>query len=110
MRSLQHNEDVLAKARKRPFDCCTSMSVLNVIDTKEARIKHIRLCFDALKAKGSAFFKVWAGNRSGIAAKSEGRFQSNLDAAHYISEVEEVFGKEAVQLVDETTIRAIKEL
>jgi hypothetical protein len=46
MRSQDHNEKVLQKAREIPFDCCTSISVLNVIDTSDARLKHIKICYD----------------------------------------------------------------
>lgn len=41
MRTNEHNEKILKLAKKRPFDSCTSISVLNVINLKESRIKHI---------------------------------------------------------------------
>jgi len=110
MRDEQHNEWALAQAQIKLFDCSTSISVLNVIDTEQARYVHIKICFDVLKEGGSAFFKVWPGNGSGIGCKSENSYQSNKDATHYVDEIKNVFGSENVMLVDNKTIKAIKKI
>lgn len=107
MRSPEHNEKVLKAAQTAPFDCCTSISVLNVIDSVDARLHHVKICYDVIKVGESAFFKIWSGDKTGIAQKSEGRYQSNQTAAFYVDEVRQVFGDE-VFLVDETTIKAVK--
>ncbi len=108
MRSSEQNEKVLQQVQKNPTDCCTSISVLNVIDSIEDRLAHIRLCHDKLKPGGQAFFKVWPGDGSGISLKEKGRFQSNQGASYYMQDVEKVFGKGNVFLIDNKTIKAIK--
>ena len=42
-------------------DVATSISVLNVIETKAHRIRHIKQVYASLKKGGLAFFKIWAG-------------------------------------------------
>lgn len=108
MRTKEHNDYVLYLARNKKFDCCTSISVLNVIDTVEGRSTHIQLCYDVLKENGSAFFKVWPGDRSQIERKQKDSYQSNQDATHYLAEIKNVFGDNNVVLIDDKTIKAIK--
>ena len=108
MRTKEHNDYVLSLARNKKFDCCTSISVLNVIDTEDARSEHIRLCHNVLKENGSAFFKIWPGNKSGVEHKENGRYQSNQNATYYISEIKKIFGTDNVMLIDDKTIKAIK--
>ncbi|MFI5332989.1 MAG: hypothetical protein ACHQVS_02720 [Candidatus Babeliales bacterium] len=108
MRTKEHNEYVLYLARHKKFDCCTSISVLNVIDIQDARLVHIQLCYDVLKENGSAFFKVWPGDRSGVELKEKGRYQSNRDATYYVAEIKKIFGENNVTLIDDKTIKAIK--
>ena len=108
MRPQPHNEAVLKQVQESSFDCCTSISVLNVIDSAAARAIHINLCYNALKEKGTAFFKVWPGDKSGIPLKSDDRYQSNQEAATYLNEIQKVFGAGNVDLINEKTIKAIK--
>lgn len=108
MRTKEHNDYVLDVARTKKFDCCTSISVLNVIDTASSRLAHIQLCYDVLKENGSAFFKVWPGDKSGVEHQEQGRYQSNQDASYYIAEIKKIFGNDNVMLVDDKTIRALK--
>lgn len=84
-------------------DVTTSLSVLNVIDNSAARIRHIRVMFDALKPGGIAYFKVWAGlwpNRgSGVPDYDTTRrtFQANAWADKFIEDVAVVFSDSNVQ-------------
>jgi len=108
MRSQPHNNFVLVVAKRGLFDCCTSLSVLNVIDCPFARSHHIQLCYQSIKNKHTAFFKVWPGNGSGIPIKANGRYQSNCHSWFYIKEIQDVFGIENVKLINDKTIVAIK--
>lgn len=110
MRPLEHNENALEQAQIKPFDTCTSISVLNVINTIKSRLAHIKICDKILKANGLAFFKVWAGNKSQIPTEVEGGYQSNKDIEGYIDEVKEAFGAGNVYLDSENKIiKAIKQ-
>ena len=97
-RSIEHNEKVLQLAKQNPFDTATSMSVLNVINSKESRMAHIQLMFDSLRTGGIAFFKVYKGNNSGKEKYGQNRFQSNRGAETYANEVIEIFGKNNTQV------------
>lgn len=98
MREQAHNEKVLETARQRPFDSCTSISVLNVIDQAEARIEHIKLCRSVVKECGKVFFKVWPGNGTGISQTKEDSFQSNKDLKDYFQEIASVFGRNNISM------------
>jgi hypothetical protein len=39
----------------------TSISVLNVIDTRYSRLQHCRVVYNCLKTNGTAYFKIWPG-------------------------------------------------
>jgi len=93
MRPDEHNAHLLAKAIERPFDSCTSISVLNVIDQEDARLEHIKLCYAVVKECGKVFFKVWPGNGTGMPEKKKGSFQSNKNMEAYVKEIENVFGR-----------------
>ncbi|MDR3550481.1 MAG: hypothetical protein P4L31_03645 [Candidatus Babeliales bacterium] len=108
MREQEYNESVLECARQHPFDCCTSLSVLNVIDTLESRMEHISLCFMVLKRGGYTFFKVWPGDGTGIPLKTACEYQSNQNASYYLDEIKLIFGAENVVLIDDKTIKALK--
>ncbi len=98
MRAEHHNSKVLAAAKERPFDSCTSISVLNVINLEEARIEHIKLCKSVVKECGKVFFKVWPGDGSGIGKTQEDSFQSNRNLESYIKEIASVFGSKNVRI------------
>lgn len=80
-------------------DVVTSMSVLNVVQEREARAEHLRLLRQAVRPGGLALFKVWAGfwpeRGSGRPTVDEAResFQANAWASAFLPEVEEVFGQ-----------------
>jgi hypothetical protein len=107
LQSFDHSNKVLALIKTQKFDMSTSMSVLNVIDTLELRLEHTQLTFDFLKENGVAFFRLWPGDSTGIARKTDISVQSNKPASCYVHEVALIFGKNNVFLVDEKTIEAI---
>jgi hypothetical protein len=78
-------------------DMATSMSVLNIIPTREDRIRHISVMHRALKRGGLAVWKVWAGSwphrGSGVATfdVDRGVFQANKWAHEFLPEVAAVF-------------------
>ena len=92
-RTLAHNENVLA--RSGAYDSVTSISVLNVIETREDRKAHIRQALHALKPHGVAFFKIYEGDLS----KIRSNFQNNSSTEAYLSEIEDIFGREQVTLI-----------
>lgn len=92
-RSEAENQFALKELEKQNFDTATSNSVLNVIDSQEARKTHIVLSCRALKKGGIAYFKVFPGDETSIEKRSSGSYQSNRFAVSYQAEVEEIFGK-----------------
>jgi SAM-dependent methyltransferase len=109
-RSKQHNDRILGLAAKGNFDSATSMSVLNVIDNRDARMKHIQLMHSALKPGGKAYFKVYRGDNSGreLLDPQHNRYQSNRGVKTYLDEVTEIFGKDVTVDKDRNLIIAIK--
>jgi hypothetical protein len=97
-RSKAHNRWVRAQAKRRPVDVCFSISVLNVIDTPEARVKHLRLCRRLVKPLGQVFFKVWPGDGSGKGAVRSSGYQSNAPLECYLEEIQTVFGESHTHL------------
>jgi hypothetical protein len=104
MRTKEHNRKVLRLAEKRPFDSCTSISVLNVINLQQDRIEHIKLCKSVIRECGKVFFKVWPGNGSGIGQVKGGYFQSNRNLDSYLKEIESIFGSDNVKMDKENKI------
>jgi hypothetical protein len=98
MRSDAHNQRVLKLATHRPFDSCTSISVLNVIDSRHARLDHLRQCRSVIKETGKVYIKVWPGNGRGISVTTDTSYQSNLGLKHYVAECEAIFGRRNVKL------------
>lgn len=96
-RSKEHNAAVIDQVKKAPVDSVTSNSVLNVIIDDQKRNDHIKLAFNSLKSGGISFFKVWRGNNSGISDPE--KFQSNKEAKHYVHEIQEIFGRDNVELI-----------
>lgn len=109
MRTKEHNKEILKAAEERPFDSCTSISVLNEINLKRSRIEHIKLCRSVIKECGKVFFKVWPWDGTGVEKIKEDSFQSNRNLESYLKEIESVFGTENVK-IDKTNeiIIAIK--
>jgi hypothetical protein len=61
-------------------DVATSISVLNVIETRAHRTRHIKQVHSSLKKGGLAFFKIWAGFWPGRGSGAPGIFLSPLHA------------------------------
>ena len=109
-RSQEHNAWALALVHNEGgADIATSMSVLNVIDTRAARIAHVSTLFGCLRQGGVAYFKVWAGSGalrgSGSATIDEDRgvYQANAFASAFEIEVRSVFG-DAVEVIEEMNL------
>jgi len=100
MREEIHNQAVLKEAAKNPFDSSLSISVLNVIDEKNARHEHIKLCQGVIKNNGNVFFKVWPGDGTDIPEYKDGYYQSNHSLTFYINEIQDVFGRNNVYVND----------
>lgn len=106
LRSQEHNEKVQQMVLLQSgADIVTSLSVLNVICDVHSRLTHISTVHDALKFKGVAYFKIWAGmyplRGTNIAYHDENRgvYQANAWAKVFKEEVEFVF-KEGNVFVD----------
>ena len=92
-RSEEENKKVLEQVEQGSFDTASSMSVLNVISTIEARREHLQLIYRALKPGGRAYFKIYKGDGSGIEFKGDGRYQVNQGAEFFLPEITAVFGR-----------------
>jgi len=92
-RTEQENVKVLSKVHTHTFDTSTSMSVLNVIDTLPARLNHIFLSCEAIKAFGTAYFKIFENNGTGKEEWNTYGYQANRPTQEFQKEVEGVFGK-----------------
>ena len=104
-RSFEHNQQIIKDVCLSVFDTSTSNSVLNVIDTREARLHHIKLSYTSLKKNGIAYFKTWFGNKSGKEGKDVNQqFQHNKKINWYLKEIQEVFGNENVTLDTEREV------
>lgn len=98
-RSIEHNMYVQELIQRRNGACMvTSMSVLNVIEDREDRLKHIVLLYRILKKNGYACFKVWRDrNKSNsITDIEKNTFQSNKHIDEYLDEIKCVFGERYV--------------
>ncbi|CDR33417.1 hypothetical protein [Criblamydia sequanensis] len=104
MRTAEHNNLVLQEAKLKPFDSCTSISVLNVINLIKSRMEHIKLCKSVVKECGKVFFKVWPGDGSGIEKVNANCFQSNRTLETYLDEIKKVFGSKNVKFDSERKI------
>ena len=87
-RSKDHNLKALSSG---PFDSITSMSVLNVIDNDENRLKHIVLTHRLLKPGKCAYFKIYEGNKSGIPKQQDKSHQENKLTADYVPIISNVY-------------------
>ncbi len=105
-RDARHNEAVLrdssnAAQNARLYDSVTIFSVLNVIETADARREVISLARRHLKPNGKAYFRIYEGNGSGVhtAAGENGKrySQTNLKTSAYLSEIAAVFDAELVE-------------
>jgi hypothetical protein len=93
-RSAEHNTQAAARIRDGQADTATVNNVLNVIKEKDARERVIAQAADALKSKteGTAYFKIYTGDRSGTPKATRAGWQNNKSAQAYVKEIEQYFG------------------
>eukprot|EP00835_Amoeboradix_gromovi_P001227 NODE_51_length_27121_cov_0.309452.p13 type:complete len:184 gc:universal NODE_51_length_27121_cov_0.309452:17201-16650(-) len=87
-RSVEHNVRVLSSG---PYDSVTSISVLNVIDTSENRLKHVKLSYEMLKPGKCAYFKIFEGDQTGISYTENKRHQENKLTSCYVELIKQVY-------------------
>lgn len=107
-RTVEQNRLVEALLEDRQIDYITSMSVLNVIPTPDARLAHIQMAYDLVKPGGRVYFKVWSGppNLRGQSFSEyfdSGGYQSYVYASEYFDEIVSIFGQDAVTVIDDHT-------
>ena len=91
-RDFSHNMQVVERVKKEGADSVTVNNVLNVIPEESNRKTVIQQAFQALKPDCYAYFHIYEGNKTGEGAPSgQGRWQNNLKADHYVSEISSVF-------------------
>jgi hypothetical protein len=97
-RSLEHNQKVISLVRGGQCTTVTVNNVLNVIKEPELRDRVIRQAADAVAWHGTAYFLIYAGDKTGvsrvtIACKGEASvWQENRRAETYIAEIAKHFG------------------
>ena len=94
-RYMSDNERILDELVEK-VDVVTSMSVINVIESKEERRKHYELANRCVKRDGVVYFKVWSGywpyrGTGEPIINDKGVYQSNRWPEYYRWELEEVF-------------------
>lgn len=92
LRSSKDNINI-SNNLKNKYDSCVSISVLNVIENKNERIEHIKLCYSCLKENGKAFFIIYKGDNSNISSTNKNYYQHNKDIDFYINDIKTIFGK-----------------
>jgi hypothetical protein len=94
-RTIEHNNQVVARIANGQADTATVNNVLNVI--KEARVRQLVIAqaANAVKPGGTVYFKIFEGNRTGEGASPKTKpdnWQENRKAADYLPEIENRFG------------------
>jgi len=102
-RSLEHNSSVQHLIKRSKFDTVTSISVLNVIGLDEPKFGykskqfHIMTAYNALKSGGTAYFKIWEGDKTGNPGihciHPEYGWQMNIPICDYLSLIGEWFDR-----------------
>ena len=98
-RSKDHNRKAQDEIVKQGgADITLSISVLNILESKVSRHRHISIVYESLRKGGRAYFKIWAGmwpyRGLGKASYDDARhvLQLNRWASDYLEEIEQVFG------------------
>jgi len=89
-RTKEFNEETL-KDFFGSADSATIANVLNVIKEGPAREDLLKFISKSIKPKGSAFFGIYEGNKSGIGAPTSKGYQRNLPASGYLEEISKYF-------------------
>lgn len=96
-RTKEHNDKVLAHFQYgHGADTITCNNVLNVIDSIEEIKKVIRHCTQLLHPAGTAYFKIYEGDKSGQGKQTkQDCYQRNEKADAYIPLIQAVFAEVA---------------
>lgn len=79
-RTLQHNAAVIKATVPNKADTVTCANVLNVIMEAAIRDEVVSNCKKALKPKGTAYFYIYEGDRTGFLKVNENRNSCQLNA------------------------------
>lgn len=92
-RTNTHNNRISKMFKKNPADVVTVNNVLNVIDSRDARIGVIQSAYDYLSDDGYAIFLCYKSGKKGAAGKDidTGNYQTDMKLSEYKPEVDEVF-------------------
>jgi TP901 family phage tail tape measure protein len=89
-RTKEFNDETL-KQFFGTADTATIANVLNVIKEGPAREDLLKFISKSIKPKGSAYFGIYEGNKSGIGAVTSKGYQRNLPADKYLEEISKYF-------------------
>lgn len=79
-------------------DTCTLSNVLNVIDTREARLACLKYAWDHMKVGGTLYVTVYEGDKSCVGRRTKADcWQNNLPLRVYGNEVWTIFGNGEVR-------------
>jgi hypothetical protein len=90
-RSLEHNLSVKDFVLKNKVDTVTINNVLNVIREPESRSLVIRNAALSLKPEGTAYFQVYAGDKTRIGKETTKGWQENKGIKDYMDEIRAYF-------------------
>lgn len=97
-RSAGHNDAVYQELYDHPADTATINNVLNVIQEPDVREMVIDLAAQLIVKHGTAYFLIYAGDRSGegritctVNGKAES-WQNNMPASSYVDDIKQSFG------------------
>jgi 2'-5' RNA ligase len=90
-RDKAHNDAAINKIKDGGANTATVNNVLNVIKEPEARMGVIRQAANAVGNKGTAYFSVYEGDRSGRSKPSTSGWQENRKLSTYADEIRAVF-------------------
>jgi len=98
-RTSKHNDRISDEFDKNKADAVTVNNVLNVIDSRDARIGVIEQAKRYLKNDGVAYFLMYQADKKAESGEAKGsqkdesrrNYQTNMDQRAYIPEIKEVF-------------------
>lgn len=92
-RSDEHNDASLAASHNGKSNVVTCNNVLNVIKEPEYRAHVISHAAQSLHPEGTAYFKIYEGDKSGLGKSTQGgeSWQNNLGHKAYVPEIQQHF-------------------
>lgn len=91
-RTNEHNKLVIEQINEnRGADSVTCSNVLNVIKEYEVRQQVLKNIKKLVKPNGIVYITVYAGNGTGIGAKTTAGYQLNKRTEEYVEEIKKVF-------------------